>query len=137
MYGFARFEFESTTILMPFSTKNLCGDYFGSSVFNTNILNMHEEYMLDVSIQHHVGNDIHPDQKEYHDYQLLFRGTEHEFSAARYHEYCDRKSNTITSIYNEYGHVFGGYFAMKLDNPADGSRKKGIHLPKIYYSVER
>ena len=43
------------------------------------------------------------------DTKLLFRGSEHQFSAKTFHNYCDNKGPTITVIQNEYDYIFGGY----------------------------
>ena len=40
---------------------------------------------------------------------LLYRGSEHEFKASKFHELCDEKGPTITIIHNEHEHIFGGY----------------------------
>ena len=70
-----------------------------------------------------------------------------------YSEHQNTDLLLLIIISNEYGHVFGGYFATKLDRPDDGSKtsckrdetailfllrsaKKGLDLPKIYYPVE-
>ena len=42
-------------------------------------------------------------------FNLLFRASEHEYSASKFHEYCDNKPGTITIIKNNHGHIFGGY----------------------------
>ena len=41
--------------------------------------------------------------------KLLFRASEHEFSAAKFHEKCDNKPHTLTLMRNEFGKTIGGY----------------------------
>ena len=41
--------------------------------------------------------------------QLLFKGSDHDFSAKQFHSLCDNKGPTITIIESEYGNIFGGY----------------------------
>ena len=41
--------------------------------------------------------------------KLLYRASENEYSATKFHELCTDKGATITIIHNEYDHIFGGY----------------------------
>ena len=43
------------------------------------------------------------------DTKLLYRASEHAYSAAKFHECCDTKGPTVVIIHNEYDHVFGFY----------------------------
>ena len=45
------------------------------------------------------------------DYQwtLLYRASEHEYTAQSFHEYCDNKGPTLVIIKNVEGSIFGGY----------------------------
>ena len=40
---------------------------------------------------------------------LLYRGTEHGFSAAHFHSKCDNKGKTISLIQDTNKNVFGGF----------------------------
>eukprot|EP01084_Bolivina_argentea_P173852 301158_1 len=40
---------------------------------------------------------------------LLYRASDHGFSAGAFHDFCDCKGPTIVIIHNEFGYVFGGY----------------------------
>ena len=40
---------------------------------------------------------------------LLFRASEHNFSAAAFHEKCDNKNDTLIIIRTEFGKTIGGY----------------------------
>ena len=42
-------------------------------------------------------------------FNLLFRASDHKYSAAKFHEYCDNKPGTITIIKSNWGNIFGGY----------------------------
>jgi hypothetical protein len=42
-------------------------------------------------------------------WKLIYRGSEHGFSAKRFHEKCDSFSNTLTLIKTIDGYIFGGY----------------------------
>ena len=39
----------------------------------------------------------------------LFRASDHQYSAHKFHEYCDGKPGTITIIKSNWGNTFGGY----------------------------
>ena len=41
--------------------------------------------------------------------ELIYRGSDHGFTASSFHNHCDGKSNTLTLILSEHGNVFGGY----------------------------
>eukprot|EP01083_Nonionella_stella_P141023 433727_1 len=40
---------------------------------------------------------------------LLYRGSEHGFTAETFHSLCDGKANTLTLVQSEHGNVFGGF----------------------------
>ena len=42
-------------------------------------------------------------------FNLLFRASDHNYSAAKFHEHCDDKGGTITIIKSNFGNIFGGY----------------------------
>lgn len=41
--------------------------------------------------------------------KLLYRGSENEFSAQKFHQLCNRKGPTITIVLSEQLNIFGGY----------------------------
>ena len=60
-------------------------------------------------------------QKEYAniksiDAKLLYRASEHAFSADKFHECCDDKGANIVIIHNEYNYVFGGFTSKSWTN---------------------
>lgn len=42
-------------------------------------------------------------------YRLIFRASEHGFSADQFHKYCDKKGPNMVIIRNDHDHVYGGY----------------------------
>ena len=44
-----------------------------------------------------------------HRFDLLFRASDHQYSADKFHEHCDHKPGTITIIKSNWGNIFGGY----------------------------
>ena len=42
-------------------------------------------------------------------FNLLFRASEHSFSAYAFHKYCDGKKNTLVLLRTRYGKILGGY----------------------------
>ena len=44
-----------------------------------------------------------------YDMKLLYRASEHGYSAESFHEYCDAKGPTLVIIKSEGGWIFGGY----------------------------
>ena len=63
---------------------------------------------------HIIDNTIY-DQKlqEWLDYQfgwkLIYRASEHDYTASSFHEYCDNKGPTLIVIKSSVGLIFGGY----------------------------
>ena len=43
------------------------------------------------------------------DVELLFRATEHGFTATKFHELCDNKGKTLTIVKSTNNKIFGGY----------------------------
>ena len=46
-------------------------------------------------------------------FQLLYRASEHEYSAEKFHQLCDGHGPTLIIIENQFGNVFGGYTKVK------------------------
>ena len=46
--------------------------------------------------------------------KLLYRSSEHNFTAKSYHKHCDGHRRTLTIIHSNYGNIFGGYAPCKL-----------------------
>eukprot|EP01083_Nonionella_stella_P141336 435246_1 len=42
-------------------------------------------------------------------FDLLYRASEHDFSAATFHEKCDNRGSTLTLVQSEQGYIYGGY----------------------------
>ena len=42
-------------------------------------------------------------------FNFLFRASDHQFSAKKFHEHCDDKGCTLTIIKSNHGNIFGGY----------------------------
>ncbi len=42
-------------------------------------------------------------------FELLYRASEHEFSAAKFYECCDRVENVLVIIKTEFSKIIGGF----------------------------
>ena len=42
-------------------------------------------------------------------FKFLFRASDHQYSAQKFHQFCNNKPGTITIIKSNWGNVFGGY----------------------------
>ena len=42
-------------------------------------------------------------------FKLFFRASDHQFSAKKFHEYCNNKGSIMIMIQSNWGNVFGGY----------------------------
>ena len=59
---------------------------------------------------------------EFVELTLLYRGTDHAFSTAKFHEIVDGKGKTVHVIKSEHDHVFGGVAFETW--PANGQQDK-------------
>lgn len=51
--------------------------------------------------------------------KLLYRASENEFSAKRFHEKCDGIADTVTVIWTEFDKKIGGFTPLKWSSPQD------------------
>ncbi len=42
-------------------------------------------------------------------FKLLFKASEHQFSAAKFYEHCDKVKNVLVLVKTQFGKVIGGY----------------------------
>lgn len=61
-------------------------------------------------------------------FQLLYQGSKHGFSAIDFHSVCDDKRGTMTIIKSEGGYVFGGFTSIEWNN----SSRSNISISKLY-----
>ena len=47
--------------------------------------------------------------KQVFEFKLLFRASENNFSASKFHQVCDGKRNTLVLAETEYGKIVGGF----------------------------
>ncbi|KAK8809763.1 hypothetical protein WA158_000706 [Blastocystis sp. Blastoise] len=60
-------------------------------------------------------------------WKLLFRASEHNYSASEFHKYCDNKGETVTLIkhigHNNHINIFGGYTDQNWESRTSGYMK--------------
>ena len=56
-------------------------------------------------------------------FNLLFRASDHQYSADKFHENCDNKPGTITIIKSNHGNIFGGYTSKSWKSNSNESVK--------------
>ena len=59
-------------------------------------------------------------------WKLIYRASEHEYTASSFHEYCDDKGPTLVIIKSDGGWIFGGYTIQSWSG-------KGIYYDLILY----
>ena len=64
-----------------------------------------------------------------YDMKLLYRASEHGYTAESFHEYCDAKGPTLVIIKSEGGWIFGGYTTQSWSG-------KGIYNDMIFVNNE-
>ncbi len=85
------------------------------SPFLRNTILFGQEY--DDKLREWIGND--------YKWKLLYRASEHEYTAKSFHECCDDKGPTLVIIKSSNGCVFGGYTTQSW-------RERGIYSDMIY-----
>ena len=62
--------------------------------------------------------------------KLLFRASEHSFSAEAFHRHCDRAEDTFVLVRTEFGKTIAGYsgytWEAKKDQKGGKEREKGL-----------
>merc|ERR1712157_614582 len=61
-------------------------------------------------------------------FKLLFRASQHQFLASKFHELCDDHGPTLVIIQSNYGHVFGGYTSKKWSSNEGSSEDEDAFL---------
>lgn len=67
---------------------------------------------------------------------LLFRASENAFSARQFHNKCDKMSDTIIVIRNEFGKTFGGYTPCEWGSPNPPAFEKDPQRKSFLFSVD-
>ena len=52
-------------------------------------------------------------------FKLIFVGSEHEFSSAKFHQFCDNKGPTLSVAKSEHDHVFGFFVEAPWESEGD------------------
>ena len=69
--------------------------------------------------------------------ELLYRASEHNFSAREFYKSCDVKKPTITIIQSGKDHVFGGYTTQRWSNKIVRAGTKRVNDPNTFLFMIR
>jgi hypothetical protein len=98
---------ESKHIEMPRDIQNEI-EKFCKKIISSNMITMTEDIeFVELLLQSKL------ELFEQKQFKLLYRGSENEFSAKRFHELCDNHGPTICLIKSNFGNIFGGYTSIK------------------------
>ena len=67
------------------------------------------EFLADTQIVNQQYDDILREWCGDYEWKLLYRASEHDYTAESFHEYCDDKKPTLIVIKSSGGWIFGGY----------------------------
>ena len=67
------------------------------------------EFLADTQIVNQQYDDILREWIGDYEWKLLYRASEHDYTAKSFHEYCDDKKPTLIVIKSSGGWIFGGY----------------------------
>ena len=99
---------------------------------DSKILNENEQVSLMNLLFEKLKKQSENKDMKYLGTELLFRGSEHGFECAKFHELCSNKGATVTITYNEYDHVFGGYVTKSWD-----TKNKNVDDPTAFLWMVR
>ena len=66
---------------------------------------------------------------------LLYRASDNEFSAKKFHQKCDGIENTVTVVETEFGKIIGGYTPVKWESHQSGQYKEDASGESFLFSV--
>ena len=67
---------------------------------------------------------------------LLFRASENNFSAYKFHQICDKKGPTLVLIQSEFGAIFGGYTAISWEKNGNSKKDSNAFLFNVIPHVK-
>ena len=105
VYGYARLNYDESFIT---DVVDIIHKFYSRKIAS-HILKINEEESLANLLFNTLKKQKENENIKSISTQLLYRASEHDFSAKKFHELCDEKGATITIIHNEYNHIFGGY----------------------------
>ena len=119
--------------------------YFANKIFDSCLLTIKEDLDL---IQLLMNQSININQSK-----LLYRASEHEYSACKFHELCDGQGATVTIIETNFGNIVGDYTPIPWSSENGGIKqdytsflfllRKGkssctkVECPKVWNFVNR
>ena len=92
---------------------------FASKIFNSNILSMEQDYDL-----YHILSNKLSNRYKIKKVKLLYRASEHNYLASKFHQLCDGKGETVTIIKSNFKNIFGGFTKIpwSSDNEFHGNK---------------
>ena len=103
------YEDEYDEQYVPMALKCLISK-FSNKTLPSNILTLEQEFKFLKIINAKLSNPL--------GFQLLFRASEHNYSAKMFHTLCDDKGATLTLI-KSHGNIFGGYTSKSWTSTGD------------------
>eukprot|EP01083_Nonionella_stella_P090847 253879_1 len=108
IWGYIRVEIEDViNVDIATDIKQLIAQ-FSRPYFDSKILSLNEQLEFIELLSQNKLTDIKRKQV-----QLLYRASEHNYLADKFHELCNGHAPTLVVIQNNFGHVFGGYTTIK------------------------
>jgi hypothetical protein len=62
---------------------------------------------------------------------LLFRASDHGFSALKFHQFCDGVPHTLTLLTTEYGKTLAGYTPLIWESPSSEKFPYGRYVADL------
>ena len=123
VYGYVRLNHKESNIAED--VINIIHDYIDYLIrFGSKILSLSDQIKL-LDLLH----DRLAKQEEYEcfktiNFKLLFRASDHDYSANIFHDLCDNKGPTLTIVHTNHGHIFGIYITKSFSANYDTEESK-------------
>ena len=120
LFNFNRTEYEQKyNENIPMALKYLMIQ-FSKKIFPSKILSFKQDLDFYQLILSKLQDKIHRKK-----INMLYRSSDHNFTAESFHKYCDGHGPTITVIHSNYGNIFGGYAPIEWPTKKEVNKVSG------------
>eukprot|EP01084_Bolivina_argentea_P126552 224058_1 len=105
VWHFIQTEYErQTNVNIPLSLKYLIRNYSKKTIDSSMITNKEDLNFMQLLL---------PKLPTFNGFKLLYKASQHKYSANKFHELCDGHGPTLCIIQSNFGNIFGGYSSIK------------------------
>ena len=124
------YEDEQKSMTVPVALKYLIRN-FSKKIFNSKMLSNGQALDLIQLLEAKLA------KKSIKRMNLLYRASDHEYLASKFHDLCDGKNDTIVLIQSDFGNIFGGYTNIPWSTDGEYHRDKDKSFLFLLYSNDK